>query len=99
MDYLVDFEKLPWVQVASGMRCKSFTSGTKQIRLIELSENFQDLDWCVKSHTNYIIEGALTSDFEGKMIQYKKGDVIYIPEGKKHKAIINQGEKVLMLDF
>ena len=99
MSGLVDFENLPWIQVANGMRCKTFTSGPKVIRMIELTEGFVELDWCLKSHTNYILEGEFVSDFDGERLRVKKDDVIYIPEGRKHKAILEKGERVLMLDF
>ena len=99
MNALVVFENLQWVQIASGMRCKTFSSDKKTIRLIELTEGFADSDWCEKSHTNYILEGEFSLDFFDEQTRIKKGDTVYIPEGHKHKAILGKDERVLMLDF
>lgn len=99
MNYLVDFEKLPWIKATEGMRYKNFTNGDKTIRLLELSEGFEEHEWCMKSHTNYILEGEFSANFDGEEITFGKGDIIYIPNDKKHKAIVKKSQKVLMLDF
>ena len=99
MKVLVDFENLEWVQIGNGIRCKTFTDNNKTIRLVELSEGFIENGWCFESHTNYILEGEFTGDFDGEKVKAKKGDVVYIPPGIKHKAVLEKGQRVLMLDF
>ena len=99
MDSIVNFDNIPWVQIHKGMRCKLYINGNKQIRMIELSEEFEELDWCVHSHTNYVLEGEFAANFGGKIVNYKKGDILYIPEGMKHKVLLGINCKVVLLDF
>lgn len=99
MDCLVNFENIEWVQIAKGLRCKTYICGNKTIRLLELSEGFKDETWCFHEHTNYIVDGEFSADFDGETATFKKGEVLYIPKGKKHKAVVGKNQRVLMLDF
>jgi quercetin dioxygenase-like cupin family protein len=102
MNYLVEFNKLPWNEPVVGLRYKIFTSGNQQIRLVEFSEGLIELDWCRKGHAGYVLEGTFTTEFyNGNTERYKKGDVVFIPSGEqsKHKAILGKGEKVTLLEF
>ena len=100
-NYLVDFENMSWNEPAAGLRSKIFTNGNQQIRLVEFSEGFIEPDWCKKGHAGYVIDGTFAIDYNGNLEKYKKGDVIFIPEGEqhKHKAILEKGEKVTLLLF
>ena len=101
MSYLVEFDKLAWNEPATGVRFKVFRNGIQQIRLVEFSEGFVESDWCQNGHAGYVLDGEFSNDYSGKLERYKKGDVIFIPEGKqaKHKAILGKGEKVTLLLF
>lgn len=99
MDCLIEFDKLEWVEISKRFRCKTFSDGAKTIRLLELSEGFKDETWCTSEHTNYIVEGEFSADFNCETAVFKKGDVLYIPKGKKHKAVVGKNQKVLMHDF
>lgn len=101
MSYLIEFEKLPWNEPATGVRFKAFVSGNQQIRLVEFSEGFIEPDWCLRGHAGYILDGEFTNDYSGKLERYRQGDVIFIPKGEqaKHKAILGKGEKVTLLLF
>ena len=101
MSYLVEFDKLSWNEPAPGVRSKSFIRDNQQIRLVEFSEGFVEPDWCKKGHAGYVIDGEFTNDYSGKLERYKKGDVIFIPQGEtaKHKAVLDKGEKVTLLLF
>jgi len=102
MNCLVEFDKLPWNEVAVGFRYKIFLSGNQQIRLVEFSEGFIESDWCKKGHAGYVLDGTFTTEFyDGHTERYEKGDIVFIPPGEqsKHKAILGKGEKITLLEF
>ena len=101
MSYLIRFELLPWIEPALGIRYKIYKNGNQQIRLAEFSDGFIEPDWCHKSHAGYVLEGSFTNDYSGKPEHYKTGDFFFIPSGEehKHKVIMANGEKVLVLLF
>ena len=101
MGYLVEFDKIPWNNITKGLRAKSFVHGNQQMWLVEFSEGFIEPDWCKKGHAGYIVDGACSIDFSGRVESYKKGDALFIPgeERAKHKVIVGKCEKVTMLLF
>jgi len=101
MSHLIDFDAIPWNEPATGVRLKVVVKGSQQIRLVEFSYGFVETDWCMKGHVGYVLAGEFANDYSGTMERYKAGDVIFIPKGEndKHKAILNEGEMVLLLLF
>ena len=101
MNHLIEFDKMQWEESTKGLRIKTFTNSNQQVKLVEFSEGFIEPDWCMKGHAGYVLDGTFAIDYNGKLEQYKKGDVIFIPSGEndKHKAILGKGEKVLLLLF
>jgi len=101
MSYLVEFDTIPWAEPAKGVREKRFICGNQQIRIVEFSEGFIEPDWCQKGHAAYVLEGEFSIDYCGTLESYKKGDVVFIPEGvqAKHKAILGKGERVTLILF
>jgi len=99
--HLVDFEKIEWVNGGAGVRYKAFIKGIQQLRLVEFSEGFTEIDWCLKGHAGYVLDGEFTIDFNGKRERFKKGDIVFIPKGatNRHKAILGKSEKVTLLLF
>ena len=98
-NYLIDFAKMKWENFAPGVRQKIRQLGNLRLRLVEFSEEFNEIDWCRKGHIGYLIEGKLAIDFDGKISRFKAGDGIYIPGGEssRHKAKIGKGEKALLV--
>ncbi len=88
--YKIDFNPIEWEKPYKGIKFKKFISGNKQIRFVEYTKDFIELDWCSKGHIGYVIKGKIKIDFNGKIVYYKAGDNIFIPSGDthKHKAII-----------
>ena len=101
MNYLVEFDKMPWNESAKGIRTKTFINGNQQIRIAEFSEGFIEPDWCQKGHAGYVLDGEFSNDYNGELERYKKGDIVFIPKGEeaKHKAVLGKGEKVTLLLF
>ncbi len=98
-NYLIDFNNLTWKSPDSGIRYKEYIRGEKRIRLVELSEEFTEKEWCIKGHIGCILEGSFSIDFEGRLINFKTGDGLFIPAGDKHRASIARGERTLIILF
>lgn len=101
MSHLIDFDAIPWNEPAKGVRTKAMIKDNQQIRLVEFSYGFVELDWCLNGHAGYVFDGEFAIDYSGAIERYKAGDVILIPKGEndKHKAILCDGEKVTLLLF
>ena len=101
MNHLVNFESIAWTTPAIGVRFKSFVCNNQRIRLIEFSEGFVEPDWCLHGHAGYVLDGSCSTDYNGHIEQFKKGDVIFIPKGEndKHKVIMENGGWVQLLLF
>ncbi len=98
-DYLIDFKNMDWEKPASGVRYKAYIRNNHKIRLAEFTEEFIEADWCTKGHIGYILEGSISIDFNGTIINFRAGDGLFIPEGEKHKARVARGEKAVIILF
>ncbi len=100
-DPLINFENMSWERPAPGVRQKVHALGDRQMRLVEFGEGFVELDWCTRGHVGYVLEGNMSVDFDGKIIDFKAGDGINIPKGaeNRHKAKIAMGKRALLLLF
>jgi len=98
-NYLINFKALAWESPAAGVRQKAFIQGGQRIRLVEFSDNFVEADWCRKGHAGYVLEGRLAIDFNGKRVEFKAGDGLWIAEGEPHKASVARGETALLILF
>ena len=84
-NYIIDFESLPWEKPAPGVRFKALIQGQKRLRIIEFSEDFVELDWCIKAHIGYVLEGEMEIEFKDVVRKYKAGDGLFIPKGEENK--------------
>lgn len=84
----IAFDELSWESPASGQRFKIFRDNGRQIRLMEMSPEFEEADWCAKGHIGYVLEGVLELEFEAETLIYHEGDGFFVPPGKedRHKA-------------
>ncbi|MHC1574236.1 MAG: hypothetical protein ACXQTY_00310 [Candidatus Methanogasteraceae archaeon] len=100
-DNPIDFKNMGWESPTSGIRYKVYARGNQRIRLVEFSEDFNEPDWCTRGHVGYVLEGRLTIDFDGELIDFMSGDGIFIPEGEesKHRGKVARGEKALVILF
>jgi hypothetical protein len=83
MDYLVNFDALPWRSPLPGVREKRFGEGGRIVRLVEYSQSM-DPHWCVKGHVGHIVEGTLEFEFAHQKFSAAAGDVLFIPAGAEH---------------
>ena len=100
-DFLVSFKSMKWQNTSPGIRYKEYIKDNQRIRLVEFSEQFNEVDWCTKGHVGYVIEGKISINFSGRIIDFKSGDGLFISEGEgnKHKGSVGKGEKALLILF
>ena len=86
--FKVDFELLDWQASLPGARFKVHRDGTRQIRLVEITSEFVEPQWCEKGHIGFVLSGILEIAFQGQAITYPEGSGIFIPSGpdSAHKA-------------
>ena len=101
VEYLIGFKEIAWESPAPGVRQKAFVKDGQRIRLVEFTDSFFEPEWCTRGHIGYILEGRISIDFDGKQIEFKAGDGLFIPEGEgnKHKGSVEKGEKALIVLF
>jgi len=95
----IDFESIPWEIPAEGVRFKAYKQNGKQVRLVEFSDKFFEIDWCTKGHIVYILEGQLEVNFNGNIVIFNTGDGLFIPAGEKDKHIGKALTKVVRMLF
>ena len=100
-EFRIDFEELEWESTYSGQRQKTFTRGNQRLRLVELTDEYPEEEWCEREHIGYVLEGRIIIDFNGESISFNEGDGIIIAGGRenRHKGRIAKGERVLMIFF
>lgn len=89
-----------WEHAYPGQRQKAYVEGDQGLRLVELSEDYAEEEWCEKEHRGYILKGRISIIFNtGKTVVFSEGNGIFIPKGAqhKHKGRIAKGEMVRMI--
>jgi quercetin dioxygenase-like cupin family protein len=88
IEHKVDFDAMPWETAEAGFRYKAFRGLECQLRMVEITREFVETEWCEKCHFGIVLEGEMVIDFDGDLVSYKQGDGVYIPagEGNRHKA-------------
>jgi quercetin dioxygenase-like cupin family protein len=86
--FKVDFDALDWQSQLPGVRFKVHRAHGKQIRLVELTAEFVEPEWCERGHIGLVLEGVLEVDFGGDLVAYEAGEGLFIPSGSEggHKA-------------
>jgi quercetin dioxygenase-like cupin family protein len=78
------FEQLEWESPQLGARFKIFRDGTRQVRLLELSQEFVEPQRCTKGHVGLVLSGELEIDFSGDLVRFPESSAILIPAGEAH---------------
>ncbi len=84
MDYLIDFDRLPWESPMKGLRYKAVTRGSRRLRLVEYTKEL-DPHWCEKGHIGYLLEGRFEIAFDRRTLIFGPGSGIFIPAGTEHR--------------
>jgi len=83
MNYLVDFDALPWESPAPGIRHKLHRVDSRVLRLVEYSPEMVP-HWCSKGHVGHIVAGCLEIEFGTGTQRFEAGDLLFIPPGPEH---------------
>lgn len=83
MNYLVNFEALPWETPMPGVRHKRCVHGGRVLRLVEYSAAMAP-HWCEKGHIGQILDGVLELAFASQVVTARAGDALFIPAGAEH---------------
>lgn len=78
------FDQIEWHTPQLGARFKVFRDGCRQVRLLELSDEFVEPQWCDKGHVGFVVSGELEVDFSGQVIRFPEGSALLIPAGVSH---------------
>jgi hypothetical protein len=100
-DNIIHFESLDWENPKEGVEQKVYSKGKKKMRLLVFQDTFIEEGWCLNGHVGFVLDGEMNVDFSGSIRKYKKGDGIWIDEGKssKHKVVIEKGKHVELVLF
>jgi hypothetical protein len=87
-DHKLIFSSLPWTDTAPGAREKAFATAGKRVRLVELTGEFKEADWCTRAHFGYVMSGVLEIAFEKKKVVVGVAEGLAIPGGDafRHKV-------------
>lgn len=78
------FDEIEWQSPQPGARFKVFRDGKRQVRLLELTSEFVETEWCEKEHAGFVVEGELEIDFSGRLVRFPQGSALVIPPGAQH---------------
>jgi len=68
------FAEGAWTAAAPGARFITFERHGKRLRLLELSREFVEADWCRKGHWGIVLAGTVELDFAGRIERLQQGD-------------------------
>ena len=83
--YRVDFPRMPWAAPTPGARSKERHEDGRRVRLLELTPELRETQWCTKAHIGFVLEGQLEIDFDGTVVVFGPGDALVIPAGEDHR--------------
>ena len=84
-EHRVPFASMAWDAPAAGARSKAHTQGGSRLRVLELTSEFVEHDWCTAGHIGYVLEGHMEISFGGRVESFGPGDGLVIPAGASHK--------------
>jgi mannose-6-phosphate isomerase-like protein (cupin superfamily) len=82
--YKIDFEEIQWEEPIKGINSKIYKYDNRQLRLVNYTKEVPP-HWCDKGHYGFILEGEFEIEFENETQIFRKGDGVFIPDGKHHK--------------
>jgi hypothetical protein len=76
------FDQIEWQTSQPGARFKLFRDESRQVRLLELSPEFIESQWCEKGHVGLVVAGELDINFCGHIVRFPQGSALSIPAGE-----------------
>ena len=87
----INFESLPVLEPAEGVRCQTVLLDGRQLRLVEFAPGFCEKEWCSKAHVGYILAGRLEVEFDNAVEVFSVGDGLVIEADDLHRAKVIAG--------
>jgi len=56
-----------------------------------------ELRVCAGEQFKYVLQGSLTADLDGRLLQASKGHVLHIPAGMPHRLAVSTGEDAVLI--
>src|SRR5262249_22017635 len=75
---------MDWQSLQAGARQKVCRNGSGRVRLLEISSEFVETQWCEKGHVGFVLQGELEVDFSGDIVRFPEGSALAIPAGATH---------------
>jgi quercetin dioxygenase-like cupin family protein len=82
--YEISFDGIEWQSPGKGARFKAYRDGPRQVRLLELTPEFEEPQWCEKGHVGFVVAGELDINFHGRVVRFPQGSALMIPPGPQH---------------
>jgi hypothetical protein len=100
-----DYQNLPWIRIRKGgmvgrMKKRSLGNG-RTVRILEISPDWNEVDWCRKEHIGYVLSGEAHFEFESKKkksLNIKQGQGFSISLGVGHKVSCKATTAVFIVD-
>ena len=83
MSYQIHFDTIEWRSPAAGVRDKTYSDGSRVLRLVEYTDEMQP-HWCTRAHIGVILEGRFEIEFKDGKRTFEPGDGVFIPHGEAH---------------
>jgi hypothetical protein len=107
MDFLIDWESIPWNEpegeAQPGYRDKTCVRDGQTVRLIEITEGYAPKEWCAERHLFHVVAGEATMRFRDgdRAIRFRAGDtgIILGGEANAHNVEPAAGESIRVLLF
>jgi len=99
---LVDFVNLDWQVVAKGAREKGSSRAGVQLRLLELTREFEEVGFCLKGHAGVVLEGEMELEMPAGKVRFREAQGFILQPGgeERHRAKALTPELLLLLvDF
>ena len=84
MEYLVDFESIPWETPMDGLRHKAVEHDGTRLRLVEYAADMAP-HWCERGHVGLILDGTFEIEFTHETRVFRSGNGVFIPSGTQHR--------------
>lgn len=100
---VIDWESQPVSKMPgeTGMASiRTFQSGDLTLRKIIFSPGYRSDHWCAKGHIAYVLEGALTMEFQdGRSFGVAAGSSFQLSDNEgTHRAYSRDGAKIFIVD-
>lgn len=94
----VPFDEVDWHPMAPGAREKVQVVEGTRLRLLELTEGFEEEGWCRKSHWGLVLEGAMRLELPSGSTRLREGEAIALPpdDEHRHKASVPAGGRAVL---